>query len=243
MSLTNLLGAIVITAILAGMLLSEMRQLSRKSQAIQCASNLRQLSVATQLYMAENNGYLPFYSASTEGRISFTYKGAWYWHLAPYLNIPRWESNMAHLGPQNGKILRPNVFSCPAHGKSEVAMPLVFPTSIPVSYAPSGEISGSMVALSKQDNPDALVKGLRMRDISSPGEKAWLSDSTIANSLNVTESRWTSDDDKQAWARVPFTRHSGTGNVLFFDGHVEPVAYSSIVTGNIRANVIRLFRP
>lgn len=245
MSLLNLLMAIAIIAILTALLFTGVKSLAEASQAARCASNLRQLGAATRLYTAENNGYLPFYHTSTPpaGVVSFTYTGAWYWHLAPYLDIPRWESNKTSLGVQNGKIFRPNVFSCPAHGKDEIAMPLVFPTTRPVSYAPSGEISGSKSMTTISDGPDALVRGLRVQDIPSPAQKAWLSDSTIASSLNVSESRWTSDDDKLAWARVPFTRHNGAGNVLFFDGHVERVTYDSMVTGNIRENVLHLFRP
>lgn len=245
MSLISLLVAMVIMATLAVLLLIGVKNLVRASQGIKCANNLRQLGAATQLYTAEHHGYLPFYytNVASTGKNTFGYTGYWYWHLAPYLNIPRWESNNTNLGPEKGKILRPNVFSCPTHGKNEIAMPLEFPTNKPISYAPSGELSGAMTPLSSQEDPDALIKGLRVADIPSLTKKAWLSDSTLYDSLNVSDSRWTSDDDKVAWARVPFTRHNGAGNVLFYDGHVERIAYRSMVTGDIRTNVSRLFTP
>lgn len=245
LTLTSLLVSIAIISVLAALLFAGGRSLSQASQSVRCINNLRQLGVATKLYTAEHRGYLPFYYThvkSTE-RNTFGYTGYWYWHLAPYLNIPRWESSKVHLGPEKRKLYQPNVFTCPAHGKNEVANPLVFPTTQPVSYAPSGEISAAMTPLPNQEDHDALVRGLRVADIPFPGQKAWLSDSTLIDSLNVSASRWTSDDDHKAWARVPFTRHNGAGNVLFYDGHVESVPYNTIVTGNLRENVLRLFSP
>ena len=59
-TLIELLVTIAIIAILAAMLLPSLSAAHKKAQAVQCQSNLRQLSVTTFMYCQDNNDYLPF---------------------------------------------------------------------------------------------------------------------------------------------------------------------------------------
>ncbi|CAA6676279.1 MULTISPECIES: prepilin-type N-terminal cleavage/methylation domain-containing protein [unclassified Lentimonas] len=58
-TLIELLTVIAVIAILAAILIPSISKVREKAQATQSLSNLRQLGVATQIYVADNKGMLP----------------------------------------------------------------------------------------------------------------------------------------------------------------------------------------
>ncbi|MGD0743543.1 MAG: prepilin-type N-terminal cleavage/methylation domain-containing protein [Verrucomicrobiota bacterium] len=83
-TLTELLVAMAVIAILAALLLPALNHAKCSAQAAECRNNLRQWGVATALFAGENNDYLPqdgsFSGSSTEA--------GWYIDLPRVLNLP-----------------------------------------------------------------------------------------------------------------------------------------------------------
>ncbi|MCF7709337.1 MAG: type II secretion system GspH family protein [Verrucomicrobia bacterium] len=95
-TLIELLVVIAIIGILAGLLMSVLGKGMDSAKAAECLSNLRQWGVATQLFVTDNNGYLPK-DGSASGRST---KSGWYvdlpkaMGLRPYRQMP-WHTNPA----------------------------------------------------------------------------------------------------------------------------------------------------
>ncbi len=96
-TLIELLVVITIIAILAGLLLPSLHRAKEQGQAVYCLNNLRQWGLATQLYVGENNDFLPPEGFGSPTTMQQLMQG-WYFHLPrvigiqPYYEMP-WRTN------------------------------------------------------------------------------------------------------------------------------------------------------
>jgi prepilin-type N-terminal cleavage/methylation domain-containing protein len=72
-TLIELLVVIAIIAILAAMLLPALARAKTKAQAVQCESNMRNWSLALQMYASDNSDCLPFFAAMDDPTLPRTF--------------------------------------------------------------------------------------------------------------------------------------------------------------------------
>ena len=99
-TILELLVVITSTLVLGSLLLVATSKSRETARAVQCASNLRQIGSAAQLYSADNDGRI------LPSRVSFGPDGYWPYLLAPYLG-------MAKQGTTPVGSVRNTVYMCP----------------------------------------------------------------------------------------------------------------------------------
>lgn len=228
-TLVELLVVIAIISVLVSLLLPALSSVRGQALQIQCTSQMRQLGVATESYLSDEEGYLPFAFHTVETTFSgYATKSApaWYVLLAPYLDVPTRPASDAFGFYQLGvswalRPTKPLVFTCPSHE-------ITYPNAAPISYAPEiGLTSASYVSTVNNQRRPTLSR------IHKQSTKAWLSEwdsatgTGIATVLNA--SLFVLGNANMRLGE----RHRGSSEILFFDNHVQWLPISELLAPSL----------
>lgn len=213
-TLVELLGVIVLTAILVSLLLPTVGKIMEKGREAKCTANLRQIGAAMAAYASDNNGEI------LPGAKVFTFDGdptphSFFWSdlLAPYTGIDMWSNGTYGTRP-NG------IFACPSSkglcnpgGRSDYALNFLVngDGNAPFQYR-MGSLPNPSKILALADAAWMVADELELLRIISPGL----------------------GDYAGIWPRHGSgTLETGRFNGLFYDGHVESLTLNDIpLTGN-----------
>lgn len=198
-SMVELLVAISIVAVLAAILIPVLSSVRQRSLSAACQSNLRQMGVALNVYVAEHDGvFIPaaVYRPVDQGIYLY-----WYEMLEPYMGG----------SPEDPKN-RPAWQLCPAKD----IKPMTLET---VGYGWNsrnfGHATGGNNDPDPADDPDGVYS--RLMQVENPADTIIIGDSKDATTDDQAYQNRYLYESGQLLAE----RHSGGGNYLFVDGHVE----------------------
>jgi prepilin-type N-terminal cleavage/methylation domain-containing protein/prepilin-type processing-associated H-X9-DG protein len=207
-TLIELLVVIAIIAILAALLLPAISRVPDKSKQAACANNLRQLSLATQIYTADNDGKL------VENLPSGQDTNSWVLGNVKIANNAT-NQNLLKLGKLFPYASHPGVYHCPADISQVGGFARVRSFSMN-SWLGSREMEPMTYAAARGyrtfvREPELLAVG---------PAKIW---EFIDENEITLDDGWflVTMDDKSPFASQPATRHTSGYDLAFADGHAE----------------------
>jgi prepilin-type processing-associated H-X9-DG protein/prepilin-type N-terminal cleavage/methylation domain-containing protein len=223
-TLIELLVVIAIIAILTAMLLPVLSQAKGRALNIACLDNLKQLQLCFQLYVGDNDDFMPpnnfVYDITTDQPVPGNDGPSWCTNVAPY------DANPA--GIQNGLLFQYNtadaIYHCPAD-QSTIQIRGGGPNLDQLrlrSYNLSQSVNGlSYVGQISQYTPH-YTKSTEIKNPPPTGLIVFLDvheDEIIDTMFGIpTELDWYYDG---YWFDIPGNRHNQGCNLSFADGHVE----------------------
>ena len=228
-TLVELLVVIGIIALLIAILLPALNQARETSVRLKCASNLRQIGVATTLYANANAGWVPRdYTPWRDDRRPY-----WAALYAEYLD-PRDDWSGDPLTPgTNGEednsgveqTKTSDILQCPAHP---------FLGQIPGGYV----VNAFRFDYQPNWDPDGPIKLVRVKSSSAVVYVAEAADVFGIEGSNTAENGvfsaalhdiWNENQlPRQPAERISDDRHHGRANLLYYDSHVAAVRRGEI---------------
>jgi prepilin-type N-terminal cleavage/methylation domain-containing protein/prepilin-type processing-associated H-X9-DG protein len=237
-TLVELLVVIGIIALLVAILLPALGRAREAAKQIKCASNLRQVGQALMMYVVDNKGMLPIQDCKTSSGAP-TFSGvADFANPAVYQNYPTTGDpliNQSVLGslvsylPDATVPGGNNVLLCPTAADNwdpdDPASTAYSATNILPNGAVFGRWRGALTT--------AKFAGRRMTDITNSPQIIGFQE-TLYSFVQVIGSNYNSPvfNSWTIWPLKWTYLHSGGGNLLMMDGHVEYRLATSLVAGD-----------
>lgn len=227
-SLIELLVVIAVIAILAALLLPALGRSKSKAEGITCANNLKQLSLAWQLYADDNDGYLVNNHGTPE---TLARRQTWANNVLDWVDGDD-NTNLVYLtdsmlGPYANRATR--IYKCPSDREPALNGQRLRTMSMNAQVGNPGELTNRF-------NP-AYVQFFKTAEILNPaGIFVFLDEH--CDTLN--DGFFVNRLDDYEWGNLPGSYHNGAANLSFADGHLE--ARRWLVAETIqpaRKNVVR----
>jgi prepilin-type N-terminal cleavage/methylation domain-containing protein/prepilin-type processing-associated H-X9-DG protein len=245
-TLVELLVVIGIIALLISILLPTLSAARRQGDLVKCASNLRQLGLAMQMYGQQYDGHLPGSYMQPEtytlndaglpgGSMSVTGGGVYWWQrleierLLPGAGSPSKsaavcpsdQNNFEPFNQGNGSPALALMCNCSYAINNYLTMQCNDTTARPIvdAYTPVAPGSLRRVTWPKALTATRAADKILLVDVWYGYSIDWTDPNTIPN-LSVNAYPWNNQID---WRRHSSSKvRAGTTNVLYLDGHVAP---------------------
>lgn len=230
LTLVELLVAISIVAILAGLLLTTLTRAKAKAQGIACLDNSRQLMLAWKMYVDDNNGRL-VRNAAYNGLARYRAdSGGWIHGWLDYNSQNTDNTNVLNLiGSFDGEtalfgnyITSPQVYKCPADPSTVLIGGHTYPRvrSLSMNQAIGSGSTANWLP------PSNYIVFQKESDIVTPSPANLLT-FLDEHPDSINDAGWAfqmHDPDQRARARlidIPASYHNGAGSLSFADSHSE----------------------
>ncbi len=233
-TLIELLVVIAIIAILAGMLLPALGKAKAKAKTVQCASNMKNWGLATQMYMGDFEDRIPLFGDSSS---DYT-RAFWHAKLAPYVAKQNQDGKLF----TQTEVFHSELRKCP--GGSFALPPFTKGAWSPTNWncwigANFGAFGNPLSAPFYYGDQ---IKPLQASRIANPSDAMMFMDTLTHYVYSPVDSnyRFALDFNKDGKADsmpqypdVPFnnarpTVHNNGANITLLDGHIERVSFKQL---------------